>query len=52
MDNPKGPKKIVHASDAYFCIHEFEKDGQVDMAKSRNGVKWTSGEVRLKMLLA
>jgi hypothetical protein len=39
LDNPKGPKKIVHASDAYFCCHEFEKDGQLDMEKSRNGVK-------------
>jgi hypothetical protein len=38
LDNLKGPKKIVHASDAYFCCHEFEKDGQLDMEKSRNGV--------------
>ncbi|MCJ8009640.1 hypothetical protein MT489_19520 [Lederbergia wuyishanensis] len=30
---------MVHASDAYFCCHESEKDGQLDMARSRNGLR-------------
>jgi hypothetical protein len=41
LDNPKGIKKIVHAGDANFCCHEFEKDGMLDMEKSRNGLKQT-----------
>lgn len=35
----RGLKKIVHAGDANFCYHEFKKDGQLDMEKSRNGIK-------------
>nr|WP_240338380.1 hypothetical protein [Peribacillus alkalitolerans] len=31
MDNPTRPKKIVHASDAYFCIHEFKETGNLDI---------------------
>jgi hypothetical protein len=38
MDNLKRPRKIAHAGDAYFCCHELEKDGQLDVEWSKNGL--------------
>ena len=48
MDNPKGIKKIVHAGDAYFCCHEPQEIGYLDLAESKNGIKlkylWLLGQ--------
>lgn len=41
----RGLKKLSMQAMPYFCFHEFEEDSQLDIEKSRNGVKWTSGEV-------
>ncbi|EFV77909.1 hypothetical protein HMPREF1013_01895, partial [Bacillus sp. 2_A_57_CT2] len=41
----RGLKKIVDAGDAYFRCHEFEENGQLDLARSRNGLNDNLGEV-------
>ena len=46
MDNPKGSKKIVHAGDAYFCCHESKETGQLDMEKSKNGIRISVIEIK------
>lgn len=36
-------KKIVHAGGAYIHCYESEEDGQLDLGKSKNGLKNRGG---------
>ncbi len=39
MDNPNRIKYIVNEGDVYFCCHEYNIGGQVDMERDRNGLR-------------
>ena len=38
QDNMKNTEKMPIAGDAYIRCHEFKENGQLDLARSRNGL--------------